>query len=74
MSEQTKLQIAEEALRAIVDAWITNKYEDEDYEEGYDDGLKIAHDIASKGLSDMTEASTVKDCLTVADTPEASHD
>lgn len=40
----------EEALLEIVGKWITNKNEGEDWEEGYDDGLKAAHDIAFAAL------------------------
>lgn len=37
-------------LQAIVDAWVGNNSEGDDYDEGYDDGLHAAHDLARHGL------------------------
>ena len=40
-----------EALTEVRDKWISNNSEGDDYEEGYDDGLKACHGIARAALT-----------------------
>jgi len=53
MTDPIEQDVAEivAGLEAIRDKWIRNNSEGDDYEEGYDDGLKACHDIAVKALS-----------------------
>lgn len=50
MNREELLELAVQALREIVDAWTANNAEGDDYDEGFDDGLKHCSDIASNAL------------------------
>ena len=58
LAMKAKLAEAKAALDAIEDAWVSHTTDNgEDYDEGYDDGLKEACDIARAALAKMEKRS-----------------
>lgn len=53
---QATSDVAMRALEQIEDLWVSNNSDGDDYDEGYDDGLKLACDVARAALATLTQS------------------